>query len=487
MRAEHRGRVLIPAVALLVLALVLALAGPGVRSVAEAAPAAKASPSGMTVSTEDVVLKFGDPVNIGANETVEAVVSFGGDVTVAGTVRTTIVTFGGDVLLLPSASVGSGLRSSQDASVVAMGGAITVEQGAQVNGTLQRVGDDDWWRFVELDLPRPDLSRGGVSFFGWLVQTAVFLVLGLVAAALLPKQLLAVGRALAARPGGSLGWGVLVFFIIVPAAAIVLAISVIGILVLIPALVVVPLFYFFAGLSVAVFIAQRLLGRARQQGVMLATVVGVVGTTIISQIPVGGALAVLVMTLFGTGAAVVALLEWRKNRHSLPALATAGELDRGSDEQPPSETASGQQYGPNPPGPYDGAAPMPPAEDRPGTAPGGPGGDAPAAPPAAGPGAVAAEAVTAVSLPTEAEAPTVAAAPAEAETPTAVLSPPTPEAVTAVPAAPADSTYGEAAANRGAEAEAAPAADAGGAGSTGVSPRSEPGGPPRRRFGRGSR
>lgn len=120
-------------------------------------------------------------------------------------------------------------------------------------------------------------------------------------------------------------------------------------------------------------------------------------------------------------------------------------------------------------------------------APGGLGGDAPAAPPAAGPGAVAAEAVTAVSLPTEAEAPTVAAAPAEAETPTAVLSPPTPEAVTAVPAAPADSTYGEAAANRGAEAEAAPAADAGGAGSTGVSPRSEPGGPPRRRFGRGSR
>ncbi len=479
MRTEYMRRVLLPSAALLVLALALMLAGLGLTAgAAQAAPAAKATPGAVAVQTRDVILEFGDPVTIPANERVEAVVSFGGDVTVAGTVTSTIVAFGGDVRILPSANVGSGLTSRQDASVVAMGGTITVEDGAQVSGTLERVNEGDWSELLNVDVPTPTYRWGGFSFLGWLVQTAVFLVLGLVAAALLPKQMLAVGRTLAARPGGSLGWGALVFFIIVPAAAIVLAISIIGILVLIPAFVVVPLFYFFAALSVAALVAQRLLLKGRQHSLMLATALGVVGTTIISQIPFGGALAVLAMTLFGTGAATLALIDWRKGRRPLRAPAPAGG------------PTGGQEYGPYAPAPYAMAPQAPPASPA-------ASGDAVAGAPLAA-GAVGATAVTAVAAPSAGEAPTVVTPPAGVEAPTAVTPPagletptvvePAPAAVTVAPGAPVEAPAAEAPASE------PPAADLPAGGESGpvvppaaVPPAPESEGPPRRRFGRGSR
>jgi hypothetical protein len=481
MRTDSIRRVLIPSAALLLLAIALMLAGLGLTGAAQAAPTVKPSQAAVTIQTRDMIVEFGDPVDIAANERVEAVVSFGGDVTVAGTVTSTIVAFGGDVRLLPTASVGGGLTDSQDPSVFAMGGTITVEEGAQVNGTLERVSEGDWSQLLNIDVPRPDYTWGGFSFFGWLVQTAVFLVLGLVAAALLPKQMLAIGRTLAARPGGSLGWGALVFFIIVPAAAIVLAISIIGILVLIPALVVVPLFYFFAGLSVAAFIAQRLLSKGRQGGLMLATAVGVVVTTIISQVPFGGALAVLALTLFGTGAAVLALLEWRKNRRTLRTPAPAGGPAGGPGYGPYGqlgEPAGAQGYGAATPAPYA----TPPQYEPLSPAPAGDafgGARAPGAPDAAAGGAAPGEGLTAVIPPAAAETATVVTPPAAAGAPTAIAPPSTPEAVTAVPSPSAEPPAVAGPSVAGESGSVTPPAA--------TAPASEPEGPPRRRFGKGAR
>jgi len=326
MNTERMRRVLVPSLALLVLAVTLMIAGLAVTSVAKAAPQERGSRAAASVQTRDAIIEFGDPVQIAVNERVQTVVSFGGDVTVAGTVTQTVVAFGGDVRILPTARVGGALSSPGDPSVVAMGGTITIADGARVTGEVQRIDGANWSELVNVPVPHIDAGAwAGFSFFGWLVQTALFLVLGLVAAALMPKQMLAVGRALSVRPGSSLGWGALAFFIIVPAAALVLLISIIGILLLIPAFVAVPLFYFFVTVSVAAFLAQKLMaGKSRAQNLMLATALGVVGTTIISRIPVAGALALLVMTLFGTGAAILAMVEWRRVRRLTGAPAPAG-------------------------------------------------------------------------------------------------------------------------------------------------------------------
>ena len=59
-------------------------------------------------------------------------------------------------------------------------------------------------------------------------------MLGLVAAALMPKQMRAVQRKLAQKTAASLGWGALTFFVIAPAVLVVLVISVVGLLLVVP-------------------------------------------------------------------------------------------------------------------------------------------------------------------------------------------------------------------------------------------------------------
>jgi len=155
------------------------------------------------------------------------------------------------------------------------------------------------------------------------VQTAFFLVLALVAAALMPRQLHAVQERLAGRPWPSLGWGALVFFVIAPALAVALVVSIIGLLLVVPYLLFLLLAYFFVTTAVAAFLAQRVLaGSGGRENLMLAVSIGVVGTTIVSRIPVIGPVLLVVMTLFGTGAAALTVADWRRERRR-PAAAQA--------------------------------------------------------------------------------------------------------------------------------------------------------------------
>ena len=201
MNTHRMRRVLVPSLALLVLAVALLIAGSAMTSVANAAPQDRSARVAAAVQTRDAIIEFGDPVRIAENERVQTVVSFGGDVTVAGTVTETVVAFGGDVRILPTARVGGDLSSPGDPSVVAMGGTITIADGARVTGEVKRIDEGDWSALVNVPVPHIDATWTGFSFLGWLVQTAIFLVLGLVAAALMPRQMLAVGRALSARTG----------------------------------------------------------------------------------------------------------------------------------------------------------------------------------------------------------------------------------------------------------------------------------------------
>jgi hypothetical protein len=273
---------------------------------------------------EKTVIVFGG--NATVNGTVdESVVAIGGDATVAGTVGQSVVAIGGDVVLRPTAVVGHSLANG-DPALVSVGGTVRQAPGAQVTGgtkifkrghwlgalgPLTRVG---WW------------PRFGWSLTGWVIQTAIFLVLGLVAAALMPRQLLAVERHVMQRPGASLGWGALTFFVIVPVALVLLVATVIGIVVAIPlALFALPLGYFFVTTGVAAMLAQRVLASGgRKQNLMAAVAVGIVATTLVTRIPVAGIIVLLVMTLFGTGAAVLALLEWRRERRPVPVTAGPG-------------------------------------------------------------------------------------------------------------------------------------------------------------------
>ena len=349
----------------------------------------------------DAVVAFGGDVVV-RGHVGSSVVAFGGDITVDGYVGATVVAFGGDIKLGPTAVVGNDM-GPRDASVVVMGGALTRAPGAQVHGLVKRsAGSVDLGTIAGSAGRWVILGRwlGGLSFFGWLVQTAFCLVLALVATALMPTQLRRVQDQLRHRRWASLGWGVLAFFLAVPLTFLLLGITIIGLLLWLPLLVFVLLTYFFGTTAVAAVVAQKAIsGFGGKENLMLAVAVGVVGTTIVSRIPVAGVVVLFVMTWLGAGAVVMAVDQRRRERReaaaaraaasALAAAAPGGAQYPGSAPvgtpvaviTPIVQTSPAQQQTTPPPVPA--SAPPPPVPLQPSVAASGPGSPEPPATPQA--------------------------------------------------------------------------------------------------------
>ena len=275
----------------------------------------------------DAVVAFGGDIVVNGSVG-SSVVAFGGDISVNGTVGASVVAFGGEVTLGPEAVVGTSMKPA-DKTVVLFGGRLTRDPAAQVTGQTAVYDNANWagaagW--FSSGIGRVVITPWwGFSVLGWVIQAAICLVLGLVAAALLPTQMRAVQRKLREKTAASLGWGALVFFVIAPAVLVVLVISVVGLLLVLPYAVFLALFYFFVITSVGALVASFVLaGTTRRDSLVLAVVIGVLATTLVSKVPVAGFLTLVVMAIFGSGAAVLAYGEHRRLRRSAAAPAPAG-------------------------------------------------------------------------------------------------------------------------------------------------------------------
>jgi hypothetical protein len=292
--------------------LVPVLAVPFVLMVALAQPALAEDGQGTRVSSGENVVTFGDDVHVRADESVDTVVVFGGDLRVDGTVRNGVYVFGGELLVGPGGEVGTGL-TDQDVTVAVLGGETTAIPGAEVTGRELEINDLDWLGDGAGWLGAP--FSGGT--FGWGLGLAGALILGLLAATLLPRQLQAVKSELRTRPLPSFGWGLLALLVIVPLVSLVLLITVIGILALIPwLLIVVPAFCTLGWLAAGALLGELALQAAgsKRDELWLAVLVGVVALEIVSLIPVLGPLTLALMSLAGLGASLLALRSWRQNR-----------------------------------------------------------------------------------------------------------------------------------------------------------------------------
>ncbi|MEE4276086.1 MAG: hypothetical protein V2J16_09515 [Thermoleophilia bacterium] len=327
-----------------------------------AAPLAPAT----VAQTNDAIVRFGEDVVVAPGETYEGLVVFGGDVDVQGTVEGPVVAFGGDVhisgavteevvafggrvVFAGTSRVGTALTPGED-GVIAFGGDVTQEPGAEVSGDVRTFSGDDIGSVIgwAVGTNAAEPFRQFFSFGGWVFMTLVFLVLGLVAAALLPNQIRAVGRQLSARPAASLGWGALTFFVIAPLIIVALVISVVGLLVLIPGIPTLLLAYFFAVVSVGTFIAERFVaGRVSDRNqLFLAMAIGVVATSIVSAVPVLGGLLILVMMLFGIGASLMAFGDWRRRRRAAAAVPPGAPVPPGTPLPPGGGVPPYQPAGP---------------------------------------------------------------------------------------------------------------------------------------------
>jgi cytoskeletal protein CcmA (bactofilin family) len=164
----------------------------------------------------------------------------------------------------------------------------------------------------DMEVDEPD--RFGIpDLIGWFFAAAAFAACSVLLAVLAPGPLLAAAR----RAEESHGWSLLFGVASVPAVvvlAVILAVSIIGIpllLLLAPAYLA---FVFFGALVAAYFVGRRVVFATRRYhaGNALAAAVGAVILAVVYLIPVLGNLLVYAFALLGTGASILALFSRRR-------------------------------------------------------------------------------------------------------------------------------------------------------------------------------
>ena len=226
-----------------------------------------------------------------------------GDVYVNAPVKGDVHVGWGDVDLGPDADISGNLEC----------------EGCEITGNSSAVKGDMMARGMAIDF---DESHGPsiMGFFGWLFAALAFAACAVLAAVAAPRPLTSAASRAEESPGRSFVYG-LVSLPVIFVLCVVLAVSIVGIpllLLLVPAYLAL---LFFGALVAAFFIGTKVLmvtGRYRV-GNALAAVVGAMILAATTFIPVLGDLLLYALALLGTGAIILALFSRRLPRASHPS------------------------------------------------------------------------------------------------------------------------------------------------------------------------
>ncbi|MDQ3375680.1 MAG: hypothetical protein M3533_02145 [Actinomycetota bacterium] len=212
----------------------------------------------------------------------------GGDVDVDhGDIR-----LGPDAMVMGDARSGSGEFDPHPGSVV---------YGTTVTGTMPDFGSSG--------------DDGLIGYIGWFFAAAGFAACVVLAAVVAPRSLSAAARQAEEFPG----WSLLVGLVSVPAIlvlSVALAVSVVGVPLLLLMAPAYLAFIFYGALVAAFFVGRKVVlatGRYRS-GNALAAAVGAVLVAATALIPFLGELLLFALALLGTGASILALVSRRRAR-----------------------------------------------------------------------------------------------------------------------------------------------------------------------------
>ena len=270
-------------------------------------------------------LSFGDVIFVAKGETQKGIVSFGGHVTVEGTVEESIIVFGGSLAL--SGEVGD--------SVVGFGSNITLKSTAVIKGDIASIGgtlNKEPGCVIEGDTvyfkggeALSKLFAGGIFSFPLmpiilvikLIGFFVWLLIGLLMAALFPRQLSLASSQIRSAfwPVGGTGLVALILFggLVVVFALLSLVLIGIPFLLMLGALGLavkifgqVALFTFF-GESIGKSIGRKTLAPAA------AVVIGLVVVSFFKFIPILGFLFSFCLSIIGWGVTIRTRFGTREN------------------------------------------------------------------------------------------------------------------------------------------------------------------------------
>lgn len=237
------------------------------------------------------IIKMNRDIEVTKDMAVNDVVAIGGNVTVFGRVENNVVAVGGSVILKASSSVGG--------QVVTVGGDIIKDPTASIGGRITQV-------YMPHFIPSITTFLKG----GWMALWATislltllgFLGLAVLLAALIPEHMGTAVNALERSFLSMLFWGVLWMILVVP-VAVLLAISIIGIILIPLEILLVILALIIGYIASAVFIGKNvLLSIKKISPPFVDAILGILILFLIGFVPVVGPIIKTFFVIAGFGA-----------------------------------------------------------------------------------------------------------------------------------------------------------------------------------------
>jgi hypothetical protein len=260
-----------------------------------------------TVSADSSnIVKIGSDVTIEEGTKVRNVLAIGGQITVDGVVDNHIVAIGGSIVLTGKAVVGG--------SVFCIGGIIVKGRGAEVYGNLTEINADDISAAIANALSE---EWEGWSWIFAIISISIFLgvlLLTFLTVFLIPKPIRLISSAIKEKPLKVTVWGLAGLVLIVP-LAVLLAISVVGI-VLIPLEMTIVLCAVLVGfIAVSQLVGRKLFTvlKRHDQSMMRETIWGLIILWLIGWIPYVGWIVKMCAIVLGLGG--VLLTRFGTNQH----------------------------------------------------------------------------------------------------------------------------------------------------------------------------
>lgn len=251
------------------------------------------------------IVKINNDVVIEENMKVRNVFVFGGQITVSGTVEQHVVAVGGSVVLTRTAVVGG--------DAVALGGIVAVGNGADVRGAVTEINSSNISDAIS------DLLSDDWEGWSWLfaifsvVVFAITLVIAIPIVALLPKPILTVSEGISMHTYLATIAGFVGLLMIMP-VAVLLTLSVIGIVLIPLEMVLVVCASIFGFIAVARILGKKILTLTKRPGESLIrqTFWGLLVLWIIGWVPYIGWMIKVLAIVVGLGGVIITRFGTRK-------------------------------------------------------------------------------------------------------------------------------------------------------------------------------
>ncbi|MGD0274624.1 MAG: hypothetical protein ABSB79_00985 [Syntrophales bacterium] len=270
-------------------------------------------PTSAYCADKSCVVKIGSDVVIDRTMTVKHVVAIGGQVTVEGTVEGDIVAIGGSIVLTGEAVVYG--------NAVSVGGVIFQGRNTDIRGNITEINASNFWNVISSAFEN---EEEGWSWILAVVSLATFfclLIIALLVSFLLPRPIVVIVATVEEETLRSLLWGVLGLILVVP-LALLLTISVIGIVLIPLEVILVTVGVVMGFISISQLIGKGLYSifKRKEPGIVRETFWGLVILWFLGWIPYFGITLKVLAIVLGLGGVILSRFGTRMKGLHIPDL-----------------------------------------------------------------------------------------------------------------------------------------------------------------------